>query len=75
MPTREYPEHVILDGIVGQGHYVGTFLTWEQLSNGWWGEGEVKFYKLGTQGIPPSAAPARRTISVALGALAESPTI
>jgi hypothetical protein len=26
------------------GKYVGTFLAWEQLSNGWWGEGEMKFY-------------------------------
>lgn len=44
MTSRTYPEHVILDGIKGQGHYVGTFLAWTQLSNGWWGEGEIKFY-------------------------------
>lgn len=44
MTTRSYPEHVILDGIKGQGHYVGTYLAWEQLSNEWWGEGEIKFY-------------------------------
>ena len=44
MTTREYPEHVILEGVRGQGHYVGTFLAWTQLSNGWWGEGEIKFY-------------------------------
>ena len=43
MTTREYPEHVILEGVQGQGHYVGTFLAWTQLSNGWWGEGEIKF--------------------------------
>ena len=42
--TREHPEHIILDGVVGQGQYVGTFLAWEQLSNGWWGEGEIKFF-------------------------------
>jgi len=41
---RERPEHVILDGIRGRGHYVGTFLAWTQLANGWWGEGEMKFY-------------------------------
>ena len=23
---------------------MGTFLAWTQFSNGWWGEGEVKFY-------------------------------
>jgi len=42
--TREYPEHVILDGVQGRGQYVGTFLAWTQFSNGWWGEGEIKFY-------------------------------
>lgn len=41
---RAYPEYVILDGIKGKGHYVGTFLAWTQLSNGWWGEGEIKFF-------------------------------
>ncbi len=44
LTTREYPEHIILDGIQGRGHYVGTFLAWAQMSNGWWGEGEIKFY-------------------------------
>jgi hypothetical protein len=44
MTTRECPEYVILEGLQGQGQYVGTFLAWEQLSNGWWGEGEIKFY-------------------------------
>lgn len=42
--TRECPEHTILDGVKGQGHYVGTVLGWSQFSDGWWGEGEVKFY-------------------------------
>ncbi|MCD6506089.1 DUF2961 domain-containing protein [Candidatus Poribacteria bacterium] len=44
MTRRDRPEHVILDGVRGQGHYVGTFLAWTQLSDGWWGEGEIKFY-------------------------------
>jgi len=44
MTTRENPQHVILDNVKGRGHYVGTVLAWTQLSNGWWGEGEVKFY-------------------------------
>ncbi len=42
--NRQKPEHIILDKISGQGHYVGTFLAWTQLANGWWGEGEVKFF-------------------------------
>lgn len=44
MTSREHPEHTLLDGVEGQGQYVGTFIAWEQLSNGWWGEGEIKFY-------------------------------
>ena len=44
MTDRSRPEHVILESVRGQGHYVGTFLAWTQLSNGWWGEGEMKFF-------------------------------
>ena len=42
--TRESPEHVLVAGVQGQGHYVGAYLAWTTMSNGWWGEGEVKFY-------------------------------
>ena len=52
MTTREYPEHVLLDGVSGQGQYVGTFIAWSQFSNGWWGEGEVKFYMDGDTDHP-----------------------
>lgn len=52
MTTREHPEHVLLDGVEGKGQYVGTFLAWEQLSNGWWGEGEIKFYLDGDKQNP-----------------------
>ena len=44
MTTRDNPEHIIIDGIRGEGHYIGTVAAWTQFSNGWWGEGEVKFY-------------------------------
>ena len=44
MTSREYPEHIILDGVQGQGHYAGVYLAWEQMSNGWWGEGELKCF-------------------------------
>lgn len=48
LTTRKHPEHVILDGAAdgaqGRGHYVGTYLVWNQLSNGWWGEGEIKMF-------------------------------
>ena len=49
LTSREVPRHTILDGIEGRGHYVGTFLAWTQLSDGWWGEGEIKFYTDGDE--------------------------
>ena len=36
--------HTLLDGVKGQGHYVGTYIAWGVHNTGWWGEGEVKFY-------------------------------
>jgi hypothetical protein len=43
-PTTRGEDHTILDGVEGRGQYVGTYLAWTTLSDGWWGEGEVKFY-------------------------------
>ena len=38
--------YIILDSVKGKGRYVGTFLAYtQQTSKGWFGEGEVKFYK------------------------------
>jgi hypothetical protein len=42
----------ILDGVRGQGHYVGTYLAWGVHNNGWWGEGEIKFYLDGDAEFP-----------------------
>lgn len=36
--------YTILDGVRGQGQYVGTYLAWGSNNAGWWGEGEIKFY-------------------------------
>ncbi|HLT80341.1 MAG TPA: glycoside hydrolase family 172 protein [Cyclobacteriaceae bacterium] len=36
--------HTILDGVRGKGHYVGTYMGVGVRNNGWWGEGEIKFY-------------------------------
>ena len=36
--------YMILDGVEGWGHYVGTYMAWGSNNNFWWGEGEVKFY-------------------------------
>jgi hypothetical protein len=52
MGSRERPEHVILDGVTGKGQYVGTYLAWVQMSDGWWGEGEIKFYLDGDENYP-----------------------
>lgn len=46
------PEHILLDNVKGKGHYVGTFIAWTQLSNGWWGEGEMKFFIDGDKEYP-----------------------
>ena len=44
LTRRDDPQHVIVDGVQGQGSYVGTYLAWTTSCQGWWGEGEVKFY-------------------------------
>ena len=44
--------YTILDGVTGQGHYVGTYMAWEVHSTGWWGEGEIKFYLDGDGDYP-----------------------
>lgn len=36
--------YTILDGVQGKGHYAGTYMAWGLNNNGWWGEGEIKFY-------------------------------
>ena len=44
--------HTLLEGVKGQGHYVGTYLAWGVNNNGWWGEGEIKFYLDGDDPFP-----------------------
>ncbi len=43
-PLAYQEVHTLLDGVHGQGHYVGTYLAWGVNTTGWWGEGEIKFY-------------------------------
>jgi len=43
-PLPYKTDHTLLDGVKGQGHYVGTYLAWGSNNNGWWGEGEIKFF-------------------------------
>lgn len=44
--------HTLLDGVQGQGHYVGTYMAWGVNNNGWWGEGEIKFFIDGDKDWP-----------------------
>jgi len=44
--------YTILDGVKGWGHYVGTYLAWGVNNNGWWGEGEIKFFIDGDTEFP-----------------------
>jgi len=45
-------DYTILEGVRGQGHYVGTHLTWGVHNKGWWGEGEIKFFLDGDLEFP-----------------------
>jgi hypothetical protein len=44
--------YTIVDGIKGQGQYVGTYMAWGVNNAGWWGEGEIKFYFDGDEEYP-----------------------
>lgn len=50
LPYKEV--YTILDGVQGRGQYVGTAMAWGVNSNGWWGEGEIKFYMDGDREYP-----------------------
>ncbi len=51
-PVDDTGVHVLLPGAGGPGSYVGTFMTWQQHTGGWWGEGEMKFYLDGDDRYP-----------------------
>jgi hypothetical protein len=44
--------YTIIDNIKGKGQYVGTYMAWGVHNNGWWGEGEIKFYMDGDKEFP-----------------------
>ncbi|SKC85793.1 glycoside hydrolase family 172 protein [Ohtaekwangia koreensis] len=44
--------YTLVDGIKGKGQYVGTYIAWGVNNNGWWGEGEIKFYMDGDSKFP-----------------------
>ncbi len=51
-PLKFKDDYVILDGVKGWGHYVGTYMLWGANSPGWWGEGEIKFFMDGDTEFP-----------------------
>jgi len=51
-PLPYKTDHTLVDGITGQGQYVGTYLAWGVNNNGWWGEGEIKFFMDGDDQFP-----------------------
>lgn len=51
-PLPYLENYVLADNIRGKGQYVGTYMAWGVHNNGWWGEGEIKFFLDGDTGYP-----------------------
>ena len=49
---NETSVYTIAEGIKGKGQFVGLYLAWGVTNNGWWGEGEIKFYIDGDSAFP-----------------------
>ena len=45
-------DYTIVDNIKGKGQMVGVYLAWGVNNNGWWGEGEIKFFIDGDNKFP-----------------------
>lgn len=42
--SNETSDYTVVDNIKGKGHFVGLYMAWGVTNNGWWGEGEIKFF-------------------------------
>ena len=51
-PLAYKTDHTLLEGVTGKGQYVGTYIAWGSNNNGWWGEGEMKFFMDGDTDYP-----------------------
>ncbi len=51
-PLPYKSDFTLVDGIKGKGQYVGTYLAVGVHNNGWWGEGEIKFFMDGDTEYP-----------------------
>ena len=45
-------DYVLVDSIRGKGQFVGTYMAYGSNKNGWWGEGEIKFFMDGDTVFP-----------------------
>ena len=45
-------DYTIMDNVKGQGQFVGVYMAWGVNNNGWWGEGEIKFFMDGDSQFP-----------------------
>ena len=50
LPLKQ--DFTVLDGVKGRGQYVGTYLAHGANGEGWWGEGEIKFFLDGDGEFP-----------------------
>lgn len=51
-PLPYKTDYTLVDNIKGRGQYVGTYMAWGVHNNGWWGEGEIKFFMDGDTQYP-----------------------
>lgn len=51
-PLPYKSDYVLVNNIKGRGQYVGTYIAWGVHNNGWWGEGEIKFFMDGDTEYP-----------------------
>lgn len=51
-PLPYKQDYTIVNNIKGRGQYVGTYIAWGVHNNGWWGEGEIKFFMDGDTNYP-----------------------
>jgi Protein of unknown function (DUF2961) len=51
-PLPYKQNYTLVDSIHGKGQYVGTYLAYGSHNNGWWGEGEIKFFMDGDSDFP-----------------------
>jgi hypothetical protein len=49
---NETSVYTILDNVKGKGQFVGVYMAWGVNNNGWWGEGEIKFFMDGDSEFP-----------------------